>query len=344
MSDKSQSSAVVIKNQTVNPQDEFFHPVGDDSSWSESYYFYYFDPEKEIGGITRMGFRANNGWKDYMHIVFLENGRIVFCYEREDMDRDDTELRTGALSLERGQPFQDWKLKFDGKGQDLEDGRILVTPKKDRPEGWLKLGKVDMDIHFDCVADPHYMFDEASAGSRGHFEQLTAFNGHITVDGERREVKGHGIRDKSWGPRPWTNPTKKKENKAKAPTVNLFTQWITAAISPDLAFAMTFFRGSDGSPRTSGFIYKDGKYHQMLSGSVESDFEDDGLIHKANRFTATFENGYTLKGEGEIINMGPSKVPMPGGATLVNSGLTRFTLDSGETGLGSSEYWTSVTR
>jgi hypothetical protein len=339
------TTAHVVALQDANPADDFTHPVGDDPSWSESYYFYYFDAARGIGGITRMGFRANDGWKDYMHIVFLEGRHIVFCYEREDMASADEPLTVGGLTLERVEPFKAWKIVFDGKGQDLDDGRILITPKRDRPEGWLKLADVAMEIDFQAVTEPVYMFSEP--GARGHFEQPGVCRGFITVNGERREFSGLGLRDKSWGPRPWRDT--KKDAKAAKPFASgaasgLFNMWITSVMSEDLAFALTFSHLPDGAVGAAGFLFKDGAYHQMLSGSIASEFEEGSLVHKSNRFTAEFENGHAISGTGEIINLGPSKIPMPQGATLVNSGVTRFTLDTGETGLGSSEYWFSVTR
>lgn len=339
------TTAHLVALQQPNPSDDFFHPVGSDPSWSESYYFYYFDPRQNIGGITRMGFRANDGWKDYMHIVYLEGRHVVFCYDRKDMPAGDEDLTVGGLSLERAEPFQRWKIAFDGKGQDLDDGRILITPKRDRPEGWLKLADVQMEIDFKAVHDPVYMFGEV--GERGHFEQPGVCEGFITVDGERRPFSGLGLRDKSWGPRPWTDTKKGQKSVqplAEGAAAGLFNIWITSVMSEDLAFALTFTQTSDGGIRGAGFLFKDGAYHQMLSGSIDSKFEDGGLVHQANRFTATFENGHVISGTGEIINLGPSKIPMPGGATLVNSGLTRFQFDTGESGLGSSEYWFAVKR
>lgn len=345
MTETSWASSVV-DNQAVDLRDEFFHPIGEDKSWSESYYFYYFDPVNKIGGITRMGFRAYDGWKDYMHILFLENRHIVFCYDRMDMARGDEDLTVGDLTLVRGEPFQNWQIKFDGKGQDLQDGRVLIMPKKDRPEGWLSYAQVEMQIDFTAFARPHYMGDN-DRSRHGHFEQIGKAVGHITVDGQKLLFDGFSLRDKSWGPRPWTDTSKGNSDGTKlaeGAASGLFVQWITAVCGPHLAFAVSFIRNPDGTIRTSGFIYKDGDYHQMLSGSVTSEFEANSVVHSGNQFSAVFENGYTLSGKGEIVNLGPSKIPMPGGATLVNSGMTRFELDTGDVAYGSSEYWIAVKR
>ena len=308
----------VVASQAPNPKDDFFHAVGDDPSWSESYYFYYFDAEQNIGGITRVGFRAHDGWKDYMHIVFLEGRRIVFCYDRKDMPRGDEDMRVGALSLDRVDPFTRWKIAFDGNGQDLADGAILITPKRDRPEGWLKLANVQMEIDFSAVSDPIYMF--SAAGRYGHFEQPGRCAGHITVDGQRRPFSGFGLRDKSWGPRPWTAPGKGGGNKppvelaSRRGRAGCSTCGSPSVLNENLAFALNFSKGPDGV-YGGGFLYKDGAYHQMLSGGVDSDFEDGSLVHRRNRITATFENGHAISGVGEILSLGPSKIPMAGEAT-----------------------------
>lgn len=342
----AKSTAVtVVNDQTVDPQDEFFHAIGDDPSWSESYYFYYFDPDQAIGGITRMGFRANDGWADYMHIVFLEGRRIVFCYDRRDMSRDDENLTVGGLTLERGEPFDSWTILYDGVGSDLDDGRILTTPKRDRPAGWHQPGKVNMRIQFDRLADPHYMI---RTGDRAHFEQIGSASGWIVVDGQRREFNGFGLRDKSWGPRPWTDTSKGTKNKAtrlaSGAAEGLFNMWLTSVVGPDLAFALTATQNPEGGLRTMGFLYKDGGYHALTSLEVSSTFEEGTVFHTGNRFHATFEDGNELSGRGTVLSLGPSKIPQPGGATLVNSGMTRFELDTGEVGMGSSEYWIAVKR
>ena len=339
------TSSVVGVDQTIDPADELFHAVGDEQSWSESYYFYYFDPKQNIGGITRMGFRANEGWADYMHIVFLEGKRIVFCYDRRDLDRDDTTLVTGGLSLVRGAPFDTWTIQFDGAGSDLPDGRILTTPRKDRPQGWDVRNTVRMRIDFSRLADPHYMF---RSEARGHFEQTGRAAGYIEVDGVRREVNGFGLRDKSWGPRPWTDTgtgaKRKPTPMAEGPAAGLFNIWMTAVLNEDLGFALTMAKNPKGGLISAGFLFSGGAYHQATEVEIDTEFEEGTVFHTANRFRATFENGATIEGTGTVLSLGPSKIPMPGGATLVNSAMTRYELSTGESGLGSAEYWIAVTR
>jgi hypothetical protein len=279
-----------------------------------------------------------------MHIVFLEGSRIIFCYERRDMACSDEDLTVGGLTLVRGEPFDTWKIVYDGSGSDLPDGRVLVTPRKDRPAGWDRRSPVQMEIEFRRMADPYYF----RRGDSGHFEQIGSASGWITVDGARREFSGFGLRDKSWGARPWTDSSqgvKKETNRlGTGAAEGLFNMWITSVVGKDLAFAMTATRDPHGGLHSSGFLYRDGAYHPVTKLEVESEFEEGTVFHTANRFRAEFEGGHRLSGRGTTLSLGPSKVAQPGGATLVNSGMTRFELDTGDIGLGSSEYWFAVQR
>ena len=68
------TSTAVVASQAPNPQDDFFHPVGDDPSWSESYYFYYFDPSQGIGGITLAGLTGV-----FRRVVFMAAGAVMMA-------------------------------------------------------------------------------------------------------------------------------------------------------------------------------------------------------------------------------------------------------------------------
>ena len=62
--------------------DERMHPVGDDPSWSESYYFNFVDPTTKLAMFTRMGFRPGDGWADGLHVVYLGGDRVAFARPR----------------------------------------------------------------------------------------------------------------------------------------------------------------------------------------------------------------------------------------------------------------------
>ena len=178
--------------------------MGDDPSWSESYYFYYFDPRQEIGGYTRLGFRPHDGWRDAVHVLYLEGSRIGFGYAREAHAQDETRVAVAGTQLPMGAPFEDWRIEFEGEIQDCPDGRVLVTPRKERPADGCRAGRAALSLEFDCTAPPFYT-DRPGAG--GHFEQPGRVRGRFAAGDRSWDFQGFGLRDKSWGPRPWTNQT-----------------------------------------------------------------------------------------------------------------------------------------
>ena len=58
--------------------------------------------------------------------------------------------------------------------------------------------------------------------AKGHYEQLVAGHGTVTLGDESWEVSGHGLRDHSWGPRFWQAPW--------------YYRWLTANAGPDFGF------------------------------------------------------------------------------------------------------------
>jgi hypothetical protein len=336
-------------DQSVDSNDENFHTVGDDPSWSESYYFYYFDPEREVGGYTRLGFRPHDGWRDAVHMLYLEGARIGFCYEREAHTREQREVAVGGSQLAMLEPFGAWRIDFDGATQDCPDGRVLVTPRKERAESWCTEGRARLALDYQGLGVPFYA---ARAGGGGHFEQFATAAGELQVGDRTWPFQGFGLRDKSWGPRPWTNQTGADDrNEARDSPFGqgagwrVYGSWLTAVFHPGLAFAVGVSPTPGGGMRAQGYLMKDGLNHQLEEIEVETDYAGTTLFQDRCRFSARFEDGTTLSASGEVLNNGPSKIPhRSGSATIVNAAMTRFTLDTGERGLGITEYHSSVER
>lgn len=329
-----------LTDQTPNPHDDFPHPVGDHPAWSESYYFYVADPKTGIGAFTRMGFRANEGWSDGLHVVYLGGDRVAFTHSRKDFSQGAQQvLEVGALALMREEPFRRWTIAYHGEAQDVADDRILITPRKDRPQGWFKPAQLDMNVRFDATADPFYFW----RGESGHFEQTGRATGTIAVGGAKWQIDGWGLRDKSWGPRTWKPSSIGSGEKKRSSEPALFNVWLAATFGADLAFALTGMRDAGGTIRGEGFLQRGGKYHRLSNGVVESEFHPNSLLHKATRFTGSLDDGSRISMDGNVLTVAPTKIAMPGGATLVNEGLARYRFE-GRDGVGIAEYWISVKR
>lgn len=328
-----------MKENTMNTQDEFPHPIGDDPAWSESYYFNFVDPKSKIAMFTRMGFRANDGWADGLHVVYLGGDRVAFTYGRRTIEKDDQELSVGGLTLHRGEPFKNWRIEYDGPAQDIADASIMITPSKERPEGWFTPATLKMEIDFESLIDPHY----ANQGAHGHFEQTGKASGTITIGDETFEVSGYGVRDKSWGPRSW-RPRASGESKgsAKPAGPRPFVNWFSMTFGDEAAIGCSCFDTGNGM-RGEGWILKDGEVMDLKDIEITSTYKPDSILHDTLRFTGKAADGTDIVIDGKVLTICPTKVPAPGGATFINEGLATFKMCDLE-GDGIAEYWHMIKR
>lgn len=349
----------------ANETDELFHPVGDHRAWSESYYFNFVDPATGVGAFTRMGFRPNDGWADALHAVYLPGGRVAFTYgRRTDLTPELVDgfgladPSVGNLVLGRGQPFQRWNIRYHGEAQDLADPTVMLAATRDRPPGWTRPVRLDMDVTFDALAGPHY----AAGGIQGHFEQTGTVTGLIRLGDEEWPVDGFGVRDKSWGPRTWQGPTgadsaslPASEPAAAGPPVgsgagdgelsgSCFLNWFSMNFGADLALGGACIRSADGVFRGQGWIQRDGVNGELVEATMTTSYDRaNPLLHQTVQLQAVDSQGRALTVEGTVLTICPTKIPRPEGVTFVNEGLARFETD-GRTGFGIAEHWHAVAR
>lgn len=323
---------------------ELMHPSGDSAAWSESYYFNFIDPEQKIGMFTRMGFRPGNGWADALHVVYLEGRRVAFTYGRRDIGTDlsryDGDLSVGHLALECVDPHQLWRVSYQGPAQDIADGEILLQRSKARPEGWFTPAELEMSLEFNCLTDPHY---SGLDSGRGHFEQSGRVTGTIELDGQRWQVAGYGVRDKSWGPRDWgAGDSGRGPQVSQSSEPKPFVNWFSMNFGEHAALGGSCFRHNDGEMKGEGWLQRDGQSCALRDVVIATDYRADSIIHTGVRLSAETASGEKIEMTGEVLSVCPTKIPMPGGATFVNEGLTRFTWGD-RIGYGIAEHWHAVT-
>ena len=325
----------------MDVRDELTHPVGDHPAWSESYYFNFVDPKQEVGMFARMGFRSNEGTVDGLCGMYLGGHRVAFIYSRERIETGSDELRAGGLSLERIEPFRRWGIRYSGPAQDIEDDRVLVTRRKARPEGWFRPAEASMDLVFEGLNDPYY---SPGSGDHGHFEQVGRARGTLKVGDQTWSVDGHGVRDKSWGPRTWQGASSDSEGPSTGEDSGEgprpFMNWFSMNFGADYAVGASCGRRG-GEMKGSGWTWRDGKNLVLDDITVTSEFEPDSILHKSLVFEGTDSDGVRHEIDGSLITVTATKIPMSGGATFVNEGLARFNA-GGRTGFGIAEFWHAV--
>ena len=330
---------------------ELMHSVGDEPAWSESYYFNFVDPVSKIGMFTRMGFRPGDGWADALHAIYLPGTRVAFTYGRREIKEDlsvyNSDLNAGSLTLKLEESHKHWQLLYDGPAQDIADASILLERSKLRPAGWYNDATMKMRLTFRCITDPHFTFT-GPEDAYGHFEQSGQVRGEIELNGERWEVNGFGVRDKSWGPRDWGASDRNSDSPSTATFSTSsqpepFVNWFSMNFGADSALGGSCFRQASGELKGAGWIQRDGCNADLTDVTISTKYKRDSILHETVHLKGFINGDEPVDITGQIINMCPTKVAMPGGATFINEGLAEFDWD-GNKGFGIAEHWHAVSK
>ncbi len=169
---------------------------------------------------------------------------------------------------------------------------------------------------------------EASAShenqfARAHYEQHMRVRGTLDIDGECVEIDGHGLRDHSWGPRSWQ-------------AIQGY-EWLTMNFGDDLGAMVSIIRRGDGPPRISGVVVRGMEADFIKEATIDAEYEDNGLFHKALRVNLETRGGDRLEIEGTVRSFIPLRNRREGMTTHVGEGMTEWRLGN-RTGFGLSEF------
>lgn len=323
--------AKIIGN--IVPEDDFTHPLGSEPNWNESMYFNFFDPEQSIGGFVRLGNRANEGRAEMTVCVFLANGRVLFDFKRAPIENNDA-FDAGGLRFEVVEPTDHLRTLYSGKASMLEDARSMADPSsafRDSPRCTLE---IDLDHR---AAGPMYGGsrnndevdrDAEKQFAKAHYEQHMAVTGTLEIDGEETRISGYGLRDHSWGPRHWQ-------------AIHGY-EWLTMNFGPDFGAMISVIRREEsGDERRGGVLVRDGELEIVRDIEIDTDYEDNGLYHRALRIALTTDKGEKLEIEGEVKGFIPLRNRREGMTTHIGEGMTEWRCGD-QVGYGLSELLRQV--
>jgi hypothetical protein len=318
----------------LDPEDEYCHEPDEVQNYNESMYFNVFDPAQNIGGWFRIGNRVHEGHAEVSACIYLPDGRVGFMFNRPRID-DNDQLDAGGMRVQVVEPFKRLHLTYDGKLLLLTNPLEMAHPSRAFKNNPLVDAKVDLD--FRAVA-PMYggrpvqpdgsdiPMDPEKSFAKAHYEQHIAGTGSFQIGGQRWEIDGFGLRDKSWGPRYWQNIS--------------WYRWLPMNFGADFAVMISLIGGADGQVRRSGMVLRDGEYVLIRDARIESEWDENGYQAKLRAWAKTDEREYVV--EGRVISMIPlrNRRKRDDGTELVTritEGMTEYSCD-GKTGYGLSEY------
>lgn len=304
----------------IGEADERPHEQGPEETWSESYYFAWFSPQRS--GITRIANRPNEGTQDVLVVLYDADGSITLARHKRDVADNTDELDVGGVQYRCDEPLGRWRITADAQGIRLPSPRVLLGEEGGQPEP----ATVALDLVFEArqpAAETaqngqEELLELVRKIAAGHFEQSGTMTG--TVGGEPFE--GRGYRDKSWGMRDWSAPE--------------LWRWFAMPFGDDLAMNAVIVR-IGGHDLVGGWAWRDGEVVEVTGVDLDTTYADDGRTQQqiALRVTA---GGEEIAVAGEVVNVAHLPIAADGRTTLLNEGLCRWRLDDGRETLGIAEY------
>ena len=318
----------------LEPQDEYCHTPDAAKNYNESMYFNVFDPAQKIGGWFRLGNRVNEGYAEMSACLYLPDGRVGFMFNRPHIDNND-ELNAAGMRFQVVEPFKRLRVTYDGQILLLAKPLEMAHPSRAFKNNPLVECKVDLDYRgiapmyggqlvredgSELPIDPEKSFAKA------HYEQHMAAAGSFEVAGQRWQINGFGLRDKSWGPRYWQSVS--------------WYRWLPMNFGSDFGMMISLIGSDDGSVRRSGMVLRNGEYVMITDARVDSEWDENWYQTKLRAWAKTEEREYEV--EGRVISMIPlrNRRRAEDGTELVTritEGMTEYSCD-GKTGYGLSEY------
>jgi hypothetical protein len=166
----------------IDAADEVFHRAGDDPYWSESGWFGFSVPERDINGFVYYFHDIRTGISGGGPALWDPSGEEV--YDCLFYDWRWHQPLTGPLD------FADFRLPNSLRHQ-------VVDPMQRYRLTYAELG-LDLDVEWTALMGPHELGHGAVSAPR-HFDQPGRMRGTATLDGERLDVDCYSLRDRTWG-------------------------------------------------------------------------------------------------------------------------------------------------
>jgi len=314
------------------PEDDYTHPLGPEPNFNESMYFNFFDRTRGVGGFVRLGNRANEGRAEKTVTLFLPDGRVLFSFDRAQIDGNDA-FDAGGLRFEVLEPGQKLRSVYDGKVLELAEPRSMSDPRAAFAESPRR--RVALDLVHDAVgpmyggqADREEREQSAEQQfAKAHYEQHMAVAGELRIDDEVLPIEGFGLRDHSWGPRTWQ-------------AIHSY-EWLTLNFGDDLGAMVSIIRRTPESARVGGVVVRGMELDPVREATLEAEYEDNGLYHRRVEARIVTAGGEELLIEGTVKGFIPLRNRRDGRVTHIGEGMTEWRCGD-RVGYGLSEFLRQV--
>jgi len=257
----------------LSPKDDFIHPISEETTWREAFYFDFFDPETRLSGFGYSGVHPNQEIGDVIFALWKEDV-LLAKFTRWDFniprDIGEERLDFGPLCFRPVIPFKTWEIFFDD-------------------------GFCQLNLSFEAIHPAYYWADSETALAKSdshHYEQQGRYSGTVRVAGVETRVNGVGVRDHAWG---WGARARMSA-----------WLWASAQFSPQLAFNAFHVSLEDGREIRYGYIYRGqenvflrrsrlaAQYGQPGQAPIAFEVELEGRSGEPFQASATIMNAFNI--------------------------------------------------
>ncbi|TDC91577.1 hypothetical protein [Actinomadura sp. 7K507] len=278
-----------------SPADDDLHTPSDDFYETETFWYSFFVPERDLGGWLYASIRGTPGTTGGGMWMWDRTGTVpwrVPFFQSFGHLKMPTPRGPGALDFPTGLSVRT-----------LEPGMSYDLRYDDRD-------RVEVRFRFDAVEEPVPLRPgEPPYPKASHYDQTGRISGHILLDGERIDVDCHAMRDRSWGPRHERGYRR---------------VGYTWAASPDLSFlTYTAPRGPGAEHVYSGYVRRDGQVARIVDGRREVERDPAENWVTAISVEVRDELGRVTQARAE----GTSRLVLPGATSLCLCTCLRWTVE-----------------
>lgn len=295
---------------------DVLHEVGKDPEWNESFYFNFYDKDRDIFAFMRIGLKGNMNEKAAFCFLMMPDKSILKW--KDQAPAEDNELRVGNLRFEKILAEKKWHLTFSGP-MERQKGAAVSPESVSFSVDYECLNEVFN--YRDCVSGVNEKISQKIASE--HLEQFGRIRGTLAVGTDEYALDGLGERDHSWGVRDWNAPK--------------MWIWLTCQFSEKCALNVTKLV-MDAGAVDAGFVHLNGENVALTSVDIETSWdannEPEGL-----EMSLKDRNGKTHRVRADFLR--EAVVPFTSrdgkSLSLMHENLARYEMDS-QTGYGVAEY------
>jgi hypothetical protein len=338
-----------------HPSDEKTHQAGPQEHWNESFYLNCFDPQTNLGVVSRIAFSPNQRFADGFVCLYFPNGAAGFIRTWEHCVDHRGHAAVGPIEHVCVEPLRAWRVRYHGpvyyfadpaRMGDFAQSMLTDIPRK----------PVEVDLHFQAIHDvfdfhasmrrewlsgaellaklrPHYFLNHLGPAIRKvallrsmsgaqHYEHAGRIAGTVRIDGEAHDVTGFGQRDHSWGVRDMRVPAN--------------WRWFSGQLGDALCFNAIKVEVL-GLRASGGYVYRDGQVDTLAGWSYTAEVPLSRDGPKNVSLALECASGKRVELSGTILTNLPVLAQTGGTVAVVHEAHTRFVCGR-RTGHGISEF------